>query len=73
MQGVVLVSTIHKAKSREFYSVYMMLDKVLVNDDESLRKIYVGLTRAKNELYVHYNNEIFVGFDVEGAEIAGKK
>ena len=72
-QGVVLVSTIHKAKGREFDSVYMMLDKVSVNDDESRRKIYVGLTRAKNVLYVHYNNEIFDGFDVEGAEIIEDK
>ena len=59
-----LVFIIHKAECRGFDSVYMMLDKVSVND-ESRRKIYVGLTRAKNELYVNYNNEIFDRFDVE--------
>lgn len=56
---IVYVSTIHKAKGREFDSVYMLLNQVLVSSDEEKRKLYVGLTRAKNALYIHYNNELF--------------
>lgn len=58
----IIVSTIHKAKGREFDSVYMMLNNVSVNTDEEKRKIYVGMTRAKRELYIHYNNDIFDAF-----------
>lgn len=51
--GAVCVSTIHKAKGREFDSVYMLLNNIKVNTDEELRKLYVGITRAKKELFIH--------------------
>ena len=56
---VIYVSTIHKAKGREFDNVYMMLKNVQLTNDESRRKIYVGMTRAKNELHIHTNTKIF--------------
>ena len=55
----VSVSTIHKSKGREFDTVYMLLNNVPCNTDEEKRKIYVGLTRAKEELYIHCNNDLF--------------
>lgn len=55
----ILVSTIHKAKGREFDCVYLLLNNVVLNTDEQRRKIYVGITRAKERLYVHYNTNIF--------------
>lgn len=55
----VLVSTIHKSKGREFDVVYMLLNNVSCTTDEEKRKIYVGLTRAKEELYIHCNNNLF--------------
>lgn len=58
-QKTVLVSTIHKAKGREFDSVYLLLSHVSSLDDEQRRKIYVGMTRAKDELYIHYNGTLF--------------
>lgn len=64
----ILVSTVHKAKGREFDSVYMLMDRVSVRDDESRRKIFVGLTRAKNELYIHYNNSMFEGLRLPSVE-----
>lgn len=66
-QGVVLVSTIHKAKGREFDSVYLLMNRIAANTDESRRRIYVGLTRARNALYIHYNNHLFDGLAVPGA------
>ena len=50
----VIVSTIHKSKGHEFDSVYMILTNSTSLDNEKRRSIYVGLTRAKHELYVHY-------------------
>lgn len=60
--GKVLVSTIHKAKGREFDKVVMLLDHVSAKTDESKRKLYVGITRAKKELYLYDNNGIFDRF-----------
>ena len=55
----VYVSTIHKSKGREFDSVYMMLNQVSVQRDEDRRKLYVGMTRAKQALYIHENAGLF--------------
>ena len=55
----VFVSTIHKAKGREFDTVYMMLDNEHADTDERTRKLYVGMTRAKQNLYIHCNTNIF--------------
>ena len=58
-QGVVIISTIHKSKGREFDNVYMYLNNVSCRSDQDKRKLYVGLTRAKKKLYIHCNNDIF--------------
>lgn len=55
----VYVSTIHKAKGREFDNVYMLLNKVRPDGGEQSRKLYVGITRAKNNLYIHCNGNVF--------------
>lgn len=65
-QGVIFVSTIHKSKGREFDNVYMLLNNVDADTDEQRRKIYVGITRAKSLLHVHYNNDVFDNFDING-------
>lgn len=64
----VYVSTIHKAKGREFDSVYMMLDGNTAETEEEKRKLYVGITRAKNALYIHYNTGLFSKFTLPGVE-----
>lgn len=66
-RGDVLVSTIHRAKGREFDHVYMLMNRITANTDETRRKIYVGLTRARNALYIHYNNQLFDGLALPGA------
>lgn len=67
-QETIFVSTIHKAKGREFDSVWLMLNNISLNDDESKRVLYVGLTRAKENLYIHCNNDIFDSYTEEGIE-----
>ncbi len=65
----IFVSTIHKAKGREFDSVYLLLDRVSLRNDADRRKLYVALTRAKSDLYIHCNTGIFDTFQIPGVEL----
>lgn len=53
------VSTIHKAKGREFDTVHLLLGGIQRMDSDMLRAIYVGITRAKHHLYI-YNDTSFL-------------
>lgn len=64
----VLVSTIHKTKGREFDTVYMMLARNEDETAENIRKLYVGLTRARKSLYIHTCTPIFDGIRHENVE-----
>lgn len=55
----VVVSTIHKAKGREFDDVYMLINDDYRPTDAVLRRYYVGITRAKKRLFVHTNGNLF--------------
>lgn len=52
----VYVSTIHKAKGKEFDNVFLLLKNFGVETDEQKRQLYVAITRAKTNLYIHYNS-----------------
>lgn len=60
--GMITISTIHKAKGHEYDNVYMLMSADSIPNDENKRKIYVGITRAKNNLLIHYNDSIFEQF-----------
>jgi ATP-dependent DNA helicase RecQ len=64
----IYVSTIHKSKGREFENVYMLLNHFSVNSDAERRKLYVGMTRAKNSLYIHCNSNLFAPYNVPNVE-----
>jgi ATP-dependent DNA helicase RecQ len=56
----IIVSTIHKAKGWEFDHVFLLLNHIRRPElDETKRKIYVALTRAKESLFIHYNDHFF--------------
>ena len=57
--GQVIVSTIHKAKGREFDNVYMLIANVGRLTDDQLRRFYVGMTRAKRRLAIFTNTVLF--------------
>lgn len=52
--GAILVSTIHKAKGKEFDNVYLLIDGLDFSDMKARRQFYVGITRAKSFLSMHY-------------------
>lgn len=51
----IFVSTIHKAKGKEFDNVFLMLENFDAREDEKKRQLYVAMTRAKQKLTIHLN------------------
>ncbi len=49
----IAVSTIHKAKGREFDNVYMLISEPKQVTDVEMRRYYVAMTRAKRTLSIH--------------------
>ena len=58
----IFVSTIHKAKGKEFDNVFLMLENFNIDTDEAKRLLYVAMTRAKQNLIVHSNADYFDRF-----------
>ncbi len=67
-KNAVTISTVHKAKGREFDNVFLLLNNVDDSNDAVKRRIYVAITRAKKKLFVHYNNALFDNITAEGAQ-----
>jgi ATP-dependent DNA helicase RecQ len=64
----IIVSTMHKAKGREFDNVFIMLENYHLGSDESRRLIYVAMTRAKQSLAIHLNGNYLDHINVFGLE-----
>lgn len=54
-RDMIAVSTIHKAKGKEFDNVFLMLDSFNPEGDNKKRELYVAMTRAKQNLSIHLN------------------
>jgi ATP-dependent DNA helicase RecQ len=53
--NTIFVSTMHKAKGKEFDNVFIVLKNFYASTDEKKRLFYVALTRAKNLLHIHFH------------------
>ena len=53
----ILVSTIHKAKGREYDRVFILLDQFNTETEAAKRLVYVAMTRAKKHLNMHTNSD----------------
>ncbi len=54
-QGEVLISTMHKAKGKEFDHVFVLAERLTLQHDSQWRQLYVACTRAKSFLSLHHN------------------
>ncbi|MEO1262760.1 MAG: ATP-dependent helicase [Bacteroidota bacterium] len=59
----ILVSTMHKSKGKEFDHVFILLNQYPVQSAEKKRVLYVAMTRAKENLFIHTNN---IDFSTDG-------
>ncbi|AMM52966.1 hypothetical protein TH61_14395 [Rufibacter sp. DG15C] len=66
----VLVSTMHKAKGKEFDHVYLLLKNFKLTTEARKRVVYVAITRAKKTLHVHTDQTYFNQFPVQNLKIA---
>lgn len=55
----IFVSTIHKAKGKEFDNIFLMLENITDFTDDLKRQLYVAVTRAKQNLTIHTNSHHF--------------
>jgi ATP-dependent DNA helicase RecQ len=55
----IFISTIHKAKGKEFDNVYLLLNYFRPDSDEKKRLLYVSMTRARSILRIHCNESYF--------------
>lgn len=61
----ILVSTIHKAKGKEFDHVFLLLENFSPSTDEGRRLLYVAMTRAKQYLTIHLNSNFLDSLTAE--------
>jgi len=61
----IFVSTIHKAKGKEFDNIFLMLEDVRPDNDDVNRELYVAFTRAKTNLHIHYNGNYLRGLNID--------
>lgn len=69
----VVVSTIHKAKGREFDDIYMLIAKPQHINDETLRRYYVGATREKERLFIHTDSSLFDRMPADEHHVCSQK
>jgi len=64
----IIVSTIHKAKGKEFDNVFLLLEDFFPSTDNDKRLLYVAMTRAKRNLTIHLNSGFLGTLSAENME-----
>ena len=64
----IFVSTIHKAKGKEFDNVFLMMENFNPATDEAKRQLYVAMTRAKQNLTIHLNGNYLDNITADNLE-----
>ncbi len=65
----IYVSTIHKAKGKEYDNVILLLDQFSPENNDKKRLLYVAMTRAKNNLTIHLNGNYVDQFTSANLEL----
>jgi len=64
----IFVSTIHKAKGKEFDNIFLLLENFDISTDEKKRQLYVAMTRAKQNLTIHLNGNYLNNITAENIQ-----
>ena len=64
----IFVSTMYKAKGKEFDNVFILLNNFSISEEEKKRVLYVAMTRAKNHLVIHLNDHYLNNMKAHGCE-----
>ncbi|HSD06302.1 RecQ family ATP-dependent DNA helicase [Flavobacterium sp.] len=64
----IFVSTIHKAKGKEFDNVFLLLENFNSTTEQAKRQLYVAMTRAKQNLTIHLNSDFLNNLSAENLE-----
>ena len=56
---IIIVTTMHKSKGKEFDNVYIMMEDYETLSADELRLLYVATSRAKERLHIHVNSPFF--------------
>ncbi|HOZ80457.1 MAG TPA: RecQ family ATP-dependent DNA helicase [Ferruginibacter sp.] len=62
---MIYVSTIHKAKGKEFNNIFLELKNFSPDTDKEKRELYVAITRAKSTLQIHYSGKYLRSFSAD--------
>lgn len=65
----IFVSTIHKAKGKEFDNVFILLENFDASTDTKKRELYVAMTRAKQNLTIHLNGSYLDSIKTENMQL----
>ncbi len=67
--SLIVVSTMHKAKGKEFDHVWLLLEDFNFSTDAAKRQIYVACSRAKESLHIHTNTSFFDNIKVDEQKV----
>ncbi|MEQ9442142.1 MAG: RecQ family ATP-dependent DNA helicase [Cyclobacteriaceae bacterium] len=65
----VFVSTMHKAKGKEFDHVFLLLQGYALTEESRKRVVYVAITRAKQSLHIYTDQPYFSSLWVENLQV----
>jgi ATP-dependent DNA helicase RecQ len=67
--NTIIISTIHKAKGKEFDNVFLYLENFEIDSsEEKKRLLYVAFTRPKKRLHIHYNGNFLENIKADKLE-----
>ena len=65
---LISVKKIPSSSEREFDNIFLMLESIKADNDEIKRQLYVAMTRAKENLYIHLNSNSLDNITAENIE-----
>jgi len=69
LNEIIIVSTIHQTKGREFDNMFITYNRKMIPDDKTKRALYVAFTRAKKNLNIFCCSDLFDKISADNCDI----